>query len=200
MSDPGASAEARSADAWNQRYLTGDIPWDSGIVPPEVVALAGSSLLRPGWALDLGCGSGLNTRYLARQGFRAVGIDLAHSALVRAARAARAEDLPAHFCLGDASDLSFLRVHATFALDIGCLHAIPAAARAGYIRSLADHLLPGAFYLLYAFVPEGADAAIGIGPQGLAGFAPYFALCWAQHGFHRTSRSAWYLLQRTRLL
>ncbi len=195
----GAPADERPAEAWNQRYLSGDTPWDTGVVPPEVIALVGSGALRPGWALDLGCGSGVSTRYLARQGFRAIGVDLAHSALVRASRAAAADHLPAYFCLGDVCDLGFLRVRAEFALDVGCLHGTPAARRADYIRSLAEHLLPGAFYLLYAFLPNHEGGPRGLGPGDLADFAPQFVLRWAQHGFDRIQPSAWYLLQRTRI-
>ena len=74
---------ARSAAWWDSRYRGGDIPWDTGIVPPEVVALVASGLLTPDWALDIGCGSGFNSRYLAWHGFKVVGVDLAQSALVR---------------------------------------------------------------------------------------------------------------------
>ena len=51
-------------------YRGGDIPWDTGVVPPEVVSLVSSGLLTSGWALDLGCGSGLSSRYLASHGFQ----------------------------------------------------------------------------------------------------------------------------------
>ena len=75
--------ERGSAAWWEDRYRGGDIPWDTGVVPPEVVSLVSSGLLTSGWALDLGCGSGLSSRYLASHGFRVVGVDLAHSALAR---------------------------------------------------------------------------------------------------------------------
>ena len=80
--------ERGSAAWWEDRYRSGDIPWDTGIVPPEVVALVSSGLLSSGWALDLGCGSGLSSRYLAAHGFRVVGVDLAQSALAAGRRAA----------------------------------------------------------------------------------------------------------------
>ncbi len=193
--------ESRSAEWWNDRYLSGDIPWDTGIVPPEVVALVASGELAPGWALDLGCGSGLSSRYLAAHGFRVIGVDLAQSALARGRRAARAARLPAFFCRGDVGALDFLDVQATFALDIGCFHSFPAARRPGYRASLAAHVQTGGAYLLYAFypqaaTPDGADT-VGVGPGDIAAFAPYFTLRWAQHGREGDRRSAWYLLIRT---
>ncbi|MCX7671114.1 MAG: class I SAM-dependent methyltransferase [Anaerolineae bacterium] len=183
---------------WNARYQAGDTPWDTGIVPPEVVALVGCGALPRGWALDLGCGSGVTSRYLAQHGFAVIGIDLALSALVRGRRSAAAADLAAHFCLGDVADLGFLRVRAVLAIDIGCFHALPPERRPGYVASLADHLVPGAFYLLYAFEssPAGPMAWPGVAPHELACFAPALVLRWTQHGLDRDRPAAWYLWQR----
>jgi SAM-dependent methyltransferase len=192
-------AERGSAAWWEDRYLSGDIPWDTGVVPPELVALVSSGLLIPGWALDLGCGSGLSSRYLAVHGFRAVGVDLAQSALARGRRIAEMASVSAYFCRGNVSDLRFLAVQAAFALDIGCFHAVSPDRQRSYVDSLAAHLLPGAYYLLYAFepLPGVTDGPSGIGPREIALFAPHFVLRWAHHGLDRDRPSAWYLMQRS---
>lgn len=184
---------------WDARYTGGDAPWDTGIVPPEVVALIAAGDWRVGWALDLGCGSGVVSRYLAQHGFRVIGVDLALSALTRARHQARAAGLPAWFCQGDVTDLGFLRVQATLAVDIGCFHATRPERRAAYIATLADHLAPDAAYLLYAFEPMPGESAAfrRVGPTDLALFAPAFTLRWAQHGLDRDRPAAWYLWQRT---
>jgi SAM-dependent methyltransferase len=200
--DPDLSASdypAGSAEWWDERYRSGDVPWDTGIVPPEVVGLLAGGQVRPGWALDLGCGSGLSSRYLASLGFRVVGLDLALSVLARAVEAARAAALPAFFCLADVTHLEFLDLRAGFALDVGCFHAIAPERRPAYIASLADRLLPGAFYLLYAFTlsSEEDDGPRGISPADIGRFAPDFVLRWVQHGRDRERPSAWYLLRRS---
>ncbi len=191
-----------SAEWWEARYRSGDIPWDTGIVPPEVEALISSGQVARGWALDLGCGSGVSSRYLAQHGFHVVGVDLAQSALVRGHRAAQAAGLSVLFCRGDVSSLGFLRVRATLALDIGCFHALSPERRPSYVTSLAHHLVPGAFYLLYAFEPfqhEGETAPRGAGPTDIGRFAPYFVLQWAQHGRDGERPAAWYLFRRSAL-
>jgi cyclopropane fatty-acyl-phospholipid synthase-like methyltransferase len=184
---------------WDGRYRSGDIPWDTGIVPPEVVALLENGEVQRGWALDLGCGSGLSSCYLAGRGFRVVGLDLALSALIRAADAARSRGLPAFFCAADVTRLGILNVQARFALDIGCFHAVDPDRRNAYIASLAARLLPGAFYLLYALMRglEDQTSPRGITSADIGRFAPDFILRWAQHGEDRDRPSAWYLLQRT---
>jgi len=183
---------------WNARYLGADAPWDTGIVPPEVVALVESGEPQPSWALDLGCGSGVTSRYLAERGFRVVGVDLALSPLSRAAQMAARQGLAAHFCQGDVTDLGFVTVQATLAVDVGCFHAVPPERRLAYVASLAERLLPGALYLLYAFEPFLSEQTgpSGLSPADLAAFAPRFVLRWAQHGIDRERPSAWYLWQR----
>lgn len=195
----GAEAAHGTPAWWDARYRAGVTPWDTGIVPPEVVAFVNSGAVAGGWALDLGCGSGMTSRYLARYGFRVVGVDLAHSALARAVQTARVEEVSAVFCLGDVADLGFLRTRATLAVDIGCFHAVAVERRPTYSGSLAAHLLPGAFFLLYAFEPMPTDESSPprIGPQTLAYFAPHFILCWAQHGHDQDRPAAWYLWRRT---
>jgi hypothetical protein len=90
-------------------------------------------------------------------------------------------------------------VQARFALDIGCFHAVPPDRRPAYIASLADRLLPGAFYLLYALMSSWDDQAAprGINFADVGRFAPNFVLRWAQYGQDRERSSAWYLLQRS---
>jgi len=184
---------------WDARYDSGETPWDTGIVPPEVVALVASGRLTPGWALDLGCGSGVSSRYLARHGFRVAGVDIAQRALARAAAQAHAEALPAYFLRGDVADLSFLRLTATFVLDVGCFHSLPVERRPRYVASLARHLAPGAYYLLYAFCRDAnaEGGAAGVGAADLVLFTPGFQLCAVEHGTDRDRASAWYLWQRS---
>lgn len=47
-------------------YRAGRPPWDSGVTPPELVAVVeGDNALQRGRALELGCGTGTNAVYLA---------------------------------------------------------------------------------------------------------------------------------------
>ena len=70
-------------------YLLGFKPWDSGIPPPELVELIeGPNALRPERALDIGCGTGTNCKYLLDHGWEVTGVDFVQRALAAAKRKA----------------------------------------------------------------------------------------------------------------
>lgn len=201
----GSDASDRShPDWWDARYLGGDTPWDTGIVPPEVIALVDSPVVSRGWALDLGCGSGVTSCFLATHGFRVVGVDLSQVALRRASARAAASGLPCLFVRASVDCLSFVRMQATLAIDIGCFHNLTPSGRTSYIRTLGELLRPGAHYLLYTFfAPESASGtsdpstAYVVGPADMAAFAPYFTLLSAAHGQDRERPSAWFHMRRS---
>ena len=139
MTKPDTDARS-DASWWEARYLSGDTPWDTGVVPPEVITLVESSGVSRGWALDLGCGSGVTSCYLATHGYRVVGIDLAREALRRGVARAATSALPCFFVRASAARLNFVHIRAALAIDIGCFHNLTPFERKSYIQSLAEHL------------------------------------------------------------
>lgn len=190
------------------RYLRGDAPWDSGIVPPEVVAWVEAAQRAgqpPGRALDLGCGTGTTSIYLADRGWEVVGVDFAPNAIWRARRKAQQAGVArrATFLSADVAHPAFLRDAEPFDLliDVGCLHGLTPEQRQHYAAHLARLSKPGATYLLYAFMPRlGRDGrAMGIDRAGLETlFGAAFALVDYVPGQEVTTPvpSAWYTLRR----
>lgn len=70
---------------WDEHYATDDLPWDSGKPARALVELVETGPLRPGRALDIGCGTGTNVAYLASRGYDVVGVDVSGLAIERAA-------------------------------------------------------------------------------------------------------------------
>ena len=158
--------------------------------PPEIVRFVESH--PAGRALDLGCGTGTNVVYLARHGWRAVGVDFAGRAIAKARRRARDAGVSCTFLVGD---VTRLEVAGPFdlALDLGCLHSIPVSGRAGYAAGLARVVRPGGTYLLYAFAPGGP--AFGLTREDVREkFGGAFDVVGVEEGKGRPS--AWYTLTR----
>jgi cyclopropane fatty-acyl-phospholipid synthase-like methyltransferase len=184
------------------QYLLGRIPWDTGITPPEVVALVEGGSLPPGRALDLGCGTGTNCIYLARHGWETVGVDFSAVAIRRAQRKARRARMDCEFHHADVTDLLFLQPPFTLALDIGCLQGVPQERWGRYAQGLMRLVQPGGVYMLYAFTPRPERSTPwGMSPEEVRRlFTPAFILERQEGGNDPTGpRSAWYWLQRTDL-
>jgi SAM-dependent methyltransferase len=75
-----------------------------------VELVEGAAPLRPGRALDLGCGTGRNTLYLARHRWYAVGIDMLGRAIDKARSRAVGAAASARFIHGDVTKLSTVAV------------------------------------------------------------------------------------------
>ena len=187
-------------------YRRGRAPWDTGVTPPELVeAIEGPNAEPAGHALDIGCGTGTNTLYLARHGWQAVGIDFAEPAIRLANRKLRDnKDLAgsARFFRLDATQLATVRPDppCTLLLDLGCFHGIPIEKRSGYVQGVARWAAPNALFLLYAFGPRDIGGRMaGISPDDVRWvFAPSFTVERVVEGTD-TSRgvsAAWYWLRR----
>jgi len=95
-------------------YLLGKPPWDTEVAPPELAqAIKGTAA---GRALDLGCGTGTNSVYLARHGWDVVGVDMVKSALRRAKVKAHAAGVRPEFLRGDVTRLDQLPTGTDFSL------------------------------------------------------------------------------------
>src|SRR5207302_243222 len=90
---------------WNQRYATGDVPWDSGQPSAELMRVLGEWKIQPCRALEMGCGTGENAVYLARQGFDVTAFDLAPLAIERAERKIRAAGVNVRLLKADVFNL-----------------------------------------------------------------------------------------------
>lgn len=192
---------------FHEAYQSGVMPWDSGIAPPELVAvIEGSQALPPGYALDLGCGTGTNSLYLARHGWQVSGIDFVAAAIERAReKLAHESNLAgsATFWHSDVTRLETLPLEQAYTLvfDLGCLHSIPLDARPRYAQGVIRLAAPRALYMLYGFSPRAPEHG---GPKGIsrpevqALFGAAFTL---EHSEDSpgpfASTATWYWLRRT---
>jgi len=135
---------------WNERYREGNLPWDTGRPSSELQRILSQYNIAPCRALDIGCGTGTNSVWLAQQGFDVTGLDLAPLAIERAEQRARAAGVEAQFVVADVLQLPDLREPFAFFFDRGCYHAVRRSAPEQYAPAVARQLASGGRGLILA--------------------------------------------------
>jgi SAM-dependent methyltransferase len=151
-------------------YRLGLRIWERERPAAELVALLdGPDGLTPGRALDIGCGTGTDSVYLATCGWEVTGVDLVPRALAAARRRAAAAGVSPRYVLGDATRLRELGIGEDFALllDFGCFHTLPPDQREPYVESVTAVAAPGATLLIHGFArpPRLAPMHSGLTPD-----------------------------------
>ena len=149
-------------------YRLGFTPWDGHPLPKSLQNLIeGDGALPADTALDLGCGTGDNSIYLARHGWRVTGVDYVQKAVDKARAKATADHIDITFHQADATRLSSEGIGANFALivDNGCLHGMGDDDRNDYVREVTASAAPDARLLLVEFIRGGSYGVPGIDPD-----------------------------------
>ncbi len=179
-------------------YYLSNPPWDTGITPPEVEKFVNSH--PPGRALDLGCGTGTNTIYLARHGWQATGIDFVPRAIHLARRKAHNLSEDVDFLIGDVTQEIPKNDGFDLILDIGCFHNLSESIRPRYFENLDRLLAPQGTFLLYGFLREDHTrnpAGVGLSSTDLNRLRSFLELIACQEGSDRGRPSAWFTFQRS---
>jgi methyl halide transferase len=152
----------RSREHWEESYRTNFMPWDVGVAEPHLIEYVEQERLSPGRALEIGCGTGTNARWLAAQGFHVVAVDVAALAIERAKQTpAPARGSLELLCLdflqepvpGGPFDLVF---------DRGCFHTFDEPSeRERFARRVAELLAPDGRWLSLIGSTEGPPRDTG---------------------------------------
>lgn len=164
-------------------YRIGFTPWDGHPIARNLEELVEGRTDTPplpvGSALDLGCGTGDSSVYLARHGWKVTGVDFVPKALDKARAKAAKADVAINFVHADATHLSRAGIGADFELivDNGCLHNMSDGDRDAYVREVTAAAAPGARLLIVAFLPGGRFGVRGVEPAEMERrFAPAWTL------------------------
>lgn len=168
--------------------------WGDIRVPAEVKALARHGAPRA--ALELGCGVGRFSRYLAQQGLQVTGVDFSPVAIAKARERSAGDDVRPNFVVGDVTHLDALSGPFDVSFDVGCFHCLDQNAQRGYVSEVLRLLKPGGTHLIWALDASPSD--IPLSPAAVREvFAPGFVLESAQKSRRRLILSHWYWLVRS---
>jgi SAM-dependent methyltransferase len=167
-------------EMFTERYLTNEAPWDTNITPPEIVEIIAE--LPTGIALDLGCGTGTNVRYLLEHGWQADGVDFVEQAIdmAKVKLADFPDDQYGVFChdVTQLEGLTELRPPYNLVVDIGCGHGLDKDKNEKYAQDIAGLLKPEGIFMLYSSQPR-QDSTVGWSPDDIHRlFTPYFEIEW----------------------
>jgi SAM-dependent methyltransferase len=136
---------------WDERYRSGETPWDTGQPSSELLRVLTEERLPPGRAVELGCGTGSNAVWLARQGFDVTAVDLSSLAVERARRRAEEAGVPVRFLVADVlQPPEDLVGPFDFFFDRGCYHVVRRDDVRAYLATLQRLTQPGSVGLVLA--------------------------------------------------
>lgn len=134
---------------YKKARVPSDLPWHSE-EPSGLLVKAIKRRDKPGKALDLGCGAGIFSVYLAKQGYEVTALDIIPRALEMGEEEAKKENVKVNWVLADL--LSWETIHRfDIVLDSGCLHNITSGILPKYKNQLLTWLAPGSDFILGHF-------------------------------------------------
>lgn len=136
---------------WNdiyKKYSLEEIPWHSDKIPQPLTGSLND--IKKGLTLDVCCGAGTNSIYLAKNGFKVRGIDISKKAIEIAKNRAKKEDLDIDFKTGDIMDLNS-KDQFDFVFDRGCFHHMTKMDKPRFVKKIYSILNKNGKYHIMAF-------------------------------------------------
>lgn len=152
------------------------IPWEIQNAPKELKEVIEKRIISGGTALDVGCGTGNYSFYLANYGFSVIGLDFSEKALQIAKGRNKKLYLSVNFVKGDATKLRqiFRDNSFDFILDYSLLHHIHPSMTNRYAKQFTHLLKKGGKLLLVCYSEKDGFARGNQKARGKFGNTMYY--------------------------
>ena len=131
-------------------YKSGTAPWIIDRPQPAFKRVLKEGFIS-GDVLDVGCGVGDNSIFLAKKGFKVVGIDFVDEAIQLAKSKALDANVKIEFIVKNALQLEALGRAFDTIIDSGLFHTFSNIQRVSFIASLKNVLKIGGIYIMMCF-------------------------------------------------
>jgi SAM-dependent methyltransferase len=168
-------------DHYNERYKSGDTPWDVGRPDFNLTEVVTQKPILSCKVLDIGCGTGDNSIWLAQNHFQVIGSDTSDIALEKAKEKASKANVTCDFILVDFLKHKIEYAPFGFVFDRGCFHSFSSKNyRRRFAQNVATHLEESCLWL--TLVGNADEDRQGPGPPQLTAsdialaVEPYFMI------------------------
>ena len=167
--------------------------WGDWRIPSEVERLvAGRGSAR---VLELGCGIGRISRYMARYGLAVTGVDFSPIAIEKAKSRVAGDPSKPEFFVDDVRELSRVTGPFDLSIDVGCFHCLDGDGQVRYAAALARLLRPGATHLMWVMNDPPSRRSMAAADIGQT-FASAFDMARVVDRRRRLAPSRWFWLVR----
>jgi ubiquinone/menaquinone biosynthesis C-methylase UbiE len=184
-----------TSDQFNKVYSSpiASWAWRDIRIPKELKELVKTN--NPKTTLELGCGLGQFSNFMAKQGIKATGVDFSSVAIGNAKkRVAKYERKPT-FIVGDVTNLETINEQFDISYDVGCFHCLYGEGQQKYVSEVYRLLKPGGTHLIWALDNSPSDTNINPGFIAKT-FKNGFQLVNSRFSRRRIIASHWYWLVR----
>ena len=168
-------------ERYRERYKSGHTPWDIGQPDFNLIEVVTQKPILSCNVLDIGCGTGDNSIWLAQNRFQVVGTDTSDIALEKAKEKAFKANVECRFILADFLKNKIEGGPFGFVFDRGCFHSFSSENdRRRFARNVATHLKEAGLWL--TIVGNADEHRKGPGPPQLTAgdivlaVEPYFKI------------------------
>lgn len=150
-------------ERYRDRYKSGNTPWDIGQADSNLIEVVTKKPILSCNVLDVGCGTGDNSIWLAQNRFQVIGIDTSQTALEKAKEKASKAGVECDFRLADFLKSEIEEAPFAFMFDRGCFHSFNSESdRKRFAQKVAAHLEEAGLWL--TIVGNADEKRQGPGP------------------------------------
>jgi len=168
-------------DRFKKRYKTGDTPWDIGRPDFNLIENVTDTPIKSCKALDIGCGTGDNSIWLAQKNFQVTGTDISEIAIEKAREKASKSGVKCTFLVVDFFRDKIEGAPFDFVFDRGCLHTFDSdKERKRFAKNVASNLEKDGLWL--SLIGSADERRQGPGPPQrtasdiITAVEPYFEI------------------------
>lgn len=149
--------EKRDNEWWNKFYSNKEkaVPFFKNIPDENLITYFDRGILKEGKALDIGCGKGRNSIYIAKKGLEVCGVDFSETSIEMANKIATEQGIKVKFSCQSIFDFQSEKENYDFIYDSGCFHHIKPHRREQYLSTILKYLKPNGYFAMICFNLKG---------------------------------------------